>query len=97
MPIIMNVNSAGKKQAYRHRQEIIYTILNAAQDPKTRIRLVYESMISWEQCSEYLEELMNRGLLQHNQFDDTYFATARGLRFIELYERLRDEFDHDDK
>jgi len=48
-------------------------------------------MISSEQCNEYLEELINQGLLQYNQIKGTYISTTKGLKFIELYEGLKDK------
>jgi predicted transcriptional regulator len=78
-----------KNNAYRHKQEIILTILNASRAPKTKTKIIYESMISSEQCNEYLEELINQGLLQYNQIKGTYISTTKGLKFIELYDRTK--------
>jgi predicted transcriptional regulator len=41
---------------------------------------------------EHLEELINQGLL-YNQIKGTYSSTPRGLKFIELYKRLKDKRD----
>lgn len=82
----MLMNSTTKKnKAYRHKQEIIYTILNASRAHKTKTKIIYESMFSSEQCNEYFEELINQRLLQYNQIKRTYISTTKGLKFIELY------------
>jgi predicted transcriptional regulator len=78
-----------KNKAYRDKQEIIYTILNASRAPKTKTKIIYESMISSEQCNEYFEELINQELLRYNQIKRTYISTTKGLKFIELYEGLK--------
>ena len=87
------VNFAGKEPSYRLKQELIYKILMAARAPKTRTKILYESMISWEQCNEFLKELINEGLLKYDPFNSAYVTTVKGLKFIQQYEKLRDEID----
>jgi predicted transcriptional regulator len=73
------MNPAMKKnKAYLRKQEIIYTILNASRAPRTKTNLIYESMVSSEQCNEYLEELINQGVLQYNQIKGTLCFYYKG-------------------
>jgi len=37
------------------------------------------------------EELIDLGLLLYNQIKRTYISTIKGLKFIELYEGLKDK------
>lgn len=82
-----------QKQPYRHKQEIMYLMLDAARSPKTRTRLLYESMTSWEQTNEYAKELINYGLLSYNITEGTYITTEKGLKFVQLYSSLKEKLE----
>lgn len=91
------INSIRKKLAYRPKQKIICRILMAARAPKTRVKILYESMVSWEQCSQYLKDLSSRDLLKYDPFNSVYMVTGKGLKFLELYEKLKDEIESNAK
>jgi predicted transcriptional regulator len=39
-------------------------------------------MISSKQCNEYLDELINQGLLQYNQIKGDYTSTTKGTNHV---------------
>jgi predicted transcriptional regulator len=77
----------------RSRHEIYASILKAAARNKegTRItRIMYESLLSYTMISRNLKELVNAGLLVNLPDITSYKITDKGLRFLELAEKMND-------
>jgi predicted transcriptional regulator len=51
-------------------------------------RLMYASLVSFNQVKEYLKILKENNLLNHNTTNKKYTITANGLKFLELYEQM---------
>jgi predicted transcriptional regulator len=51
-------------------------------------RLMYNSLLSFNQVKEYLRILKENNLLNQNETSKKYTITPNGLKFLELYEKM---------
>jgi predicted transcriptional regulator len=70
---------------YRSRTEIASQILDAGLDRTTKTRIMYKAFLSYTQLKEYLDILTANGLLEYQKSEGTYRTTAKGKKFLELY------------
>ena len=79
--------------ANRSRHEIYASILKSAASNSegTRItRIMYESLLSYAMISRDLKELVKTGLLVNLPDITSYKITDKGLKFLELAEKMND-------
>ena len=79
---------------YRSRTDVIARILQAANDHGediSKTRLVYSTFLSFTQLKEYLAILIQNGLLEYWEGTQTYRITEKGLKFLNVYEQMREE------
>ena len=84
---------------YRDRTEIITLILTSASRMSgvLKTKIMYEAFISFSQLEEYVGLLLRNGLLEHDELKRTYKTTEKGLRLLELYNRLHEIAKKDEK
>jgi predicted transcriptional regulator len=76
---------------YRDRIDIISEILEAANGGASRTRIKYKALLSYNQLKEYLTLLTEKGLLDYDQQEvQTFKTTDKGLRFLDIYNRIGD-------
>src|SRR5579862_9447053 len=73
---------------YRSRTDIIAMILEAAMHGATKTRLMYSAYLSYAQVQEYIEFLMQRGLISFSEETHAYSLTEQGLRFLKVYDEI---------
>lgn len=73
----------------RDKEEIIYTVLKAAQVPTTKTRLIYRSYLSGTEVNEYIRLLIERKMLRFNELDARLVITNEGKRFMQIYESMQ--------
>jgi predicted transcriptional regulator len=77
---------------YRSKTEIVAHILRAANGrndiPKSRI--MYRTFLTYWQLEEYLAILIQNGLLEYLEATHTYKITEKGLKFLEIYEQMKE-------
>ena len=79
--------------ANRSRQELFATILKSAASNSegTRItKIMYDSFLSYTTISRDLKKLMKAGLLVNEPDITRYKFTDKGLKFLELDEKMND-------
>ncbi|HEX9317803.1 MAG TPA: winged helix-turn-helix domain-containing protein [Nitrososphaeraceae archaeon] len=82
---------------YRTRDEIFASILRSAAKNKegTRFtRIMYDSFLSYTQISQYLNEVIRFGLLINEPDVTKYKITEKGLRFLDLLEKMDNLLSH---
>ena len=84
---------------YRDRTEIITLILTSASRMSgvLKTKIMYEAFMSFSQLEEYVGLLLRNGLLEHDELKRTYKTTEKGLRLLELYNRLHEIANKDEK
>ncbi|HEX7178709.1 MAG TPA: winged helix-turn-helix domain-containing protein [Nitrososphaeraceae archaeon] len=77
---------------YRSRDEITATILQSAavRDGITRTKIMYNSLLSYTQLLYYLDYLCTNVLLDHDRQNKKYNITAKGLEFLDAYNKMAD-------
>lgn len=77
------------KKKRRDKEEIMYQILSAANEPVTRTRLVYASFLSNSELRQYIALLLEHEMLEVDQISKTKFkVTEEGRKFLKLYESI---------
>ena len=77
----------------RSRQELFASILKSAASNSegTRItRIMYDSFLSYTMISRDLKQLMKAGLLINEPDISRYKITDKGLKFLELVEKMNE-------
>jgi predicted transcriptional regulator len=73
---------------YRSRTDIIAMILQAAIHGATKTRLMYSAYLSYAQVQEYLQYLLEKGLINLEETTHSYTLTEQGLRFLRVYDEI---------
>jgi predicted transcriptional regulator len=80
--------------------DIASDILEAANGGASKIEIMYKALLSYNQMKVYMNFLKEKGLLvydnQHGEAQ-TFRTTEKGLRFLEIYNRLDDMIKEDDQ
>jgi predicted transcriptional regulator len=79
-----------KWRQYRDREEIIGSILRSAaiEEGILKTRIMYNSLLSYTQLSEYLDYLIGNGLLEYDRAGKMYYTTAKSLELLDIYNKL---------
>lgn len=64
------------------------SILQIAHGGAIKTRIMYGALLSYPQLKEYLELLMQNGLLEHTDVNGRYHTTEKGTRFLEMYREV---------
>jgi predicted transcriptional regulator len=79
------------RNRYRDRAEIISQILEVANGSDTKkIKIMYKANLSYHQLKEYLPVLTESDFLRYNLNTQTFKTTEKGLRFLDVYNRIDD-------
>jgi predicted transcriptional regulator len=74
---------------YRSSTEIIDSILHSIDAGATKTHIMYRAYLSYSQLKEYLKLLQDRELIRYEEGSQLYLLTERGLRFINVYEEIK--------
>ena len=75
---------------YRSRSDIIGLILEAANGGASKTSIMYKAFLTFTQMREYLGLLIQKGLIEYEEGERIYRITAKGLRFLQIYNELND-------
>ena len=75
----------------RSRTDIIADILEGAVGGITKTKIMYKAFLSYEQLKEYLSILLENELIEYDKITNMFLTTAKGSRFLKLYEELNQE------
>jgi predicted transcriptional regulator len=78
----------------RDRMDIISRILEAANSGSggaTKTKIMYNAFLSHGQLKQYLTTLADNDLLRYDFLTQTFKTTEKGLRFIQIYNKIDDE------
>jgi predicted transcriptional regulator len=80
---------------YRDRTEIVKLILRSSNttEGSCKTRIMYEAYLSFTQLEDYLVLLRRNGLLEYNETSATFKATEKGVRLLELCNKLHEIVD----
>jgi predicted transcriptional regulator len=73
----------------RDKNEIFASILNTASTGDVRLtKIMYSSFLSYTQVVEYLQSLVEMQFLGYNVVAKSYRITVKGLKFLQLHEKM---------
>jgi predicted transcriptional regulator len=71
--------------------EITAAILHVARNGAKKSRIVSEVKLNYKNCKEYLDHLMNSGLIVgHDNGKRVYLTTDKGREYIKHFEYLKE-------
>jgi predicted transcriptional regulator len=73
---------------YRSRTDISVLILEAANGGATKTKIMYKAFLTYLQLKEYLTMLSENGLLEFEEATQNYRTTEKGLRLLQIYNRV---------
>jgi predicted transcriptional regulator len=73
---------------YRSRMDIAAAILEIAQGGAIKTRIMYRAFLSFPQLKEYLELLLDGGLLEYVPEEKEYYTTEKGKHFLKMYKEV---------
>jgi predicted transcriptional regulator len=76
----------------RSRYEVIAAILKSVTKEQTRTKIMYNAMLSNDQCKLYLDLLVKRGLIQKvdKEGKTLYKITPKGSTFLSYYNQMKE-------
>lgn len=77
----------------RSRTEIVYQILETvrhAGNGAKKTKIMYSALLSSVQLKEYLTILTGNDLLGYDSVTRTFKITGKGIKFLEIYNRIGD-------
>jgi predicted transcriptional regulator len=74
----------------RSKYGVIAAILRSAIREETRTKIMYKAMLSNDQCRNYIDSLLNFGLIMEhsNGTKMVYKVTNKGSAFLNYYEQM---------
>ena len=74
----------------RSKYGVIAAILRSAMREETRTKIMYKAMLSNDQCRNYIDSLLNFGLImgQNNGSKMVYKVTNKGATFLDYYDQM---------
>jgi predicted transcriptional regulator len=73
---------------YRSRTEIVAMILDAANGGTTKIKIMYNAFLSYNQLKEYLTVLIENDLIEYIDGTKTFKTTEKGLYFLKMHNEI---------
>jgi len=74
---------------YRSRADIVAAILSVISETgATKTRIMYRAFLSSSQLKQYMQILLNNGLLATSEERSIYYITEKGMRLLQLYYQL---------
>jgi predicted transcriptional regulator len=89
-----------KGMGNRNTIDIASDVLEAANGGTSKIQIMYRALLSYNQMKVYVNFLTEKGLLVYkNQQGEahTLRTTEKGLRFLEIYNQLKDMIKEDEE
>jgi predicted transcriptional regulator len=72
----------------RSRTEITAMILEAAYRETTKIKIMYNAYLSYNQLKEYISILIENNLLEYIEGARTFRTTEKGLNFLKMHREM---------
>jgi predicted transcriptional regulator len=72
----------------RSRNSITAQILESATDGAYKSRIMYDTFLSYARLKYYLRMLDENRLIEYNAAAKTYKTTAKGQRFLKVYDQI---------
>ncbi|MCI0564507.1 MAG: winged helix-turn-helix domain-containing protein [Nitrososphaera sp.] len=68
---------------------MIAAVLQAALQGANFTKIMFTAYMSYQQCNEYMDLVIKRGLLKHDREERLYTTTEKGKEFLGIYEKIK--------
>ena len=75
---------------YRSRTEITAMILDTANKETTKIKIMYNAYLSYNQLKEYLSLLIENDLIEYIGGSKIFRTTEKGFKFLSMYNAIEE-------
>jgi predicted transcriptional regulator len=76
---------------YRSRTDIFATILELATEKGIgKTKIMYVAFLSYNQINNFLNLLIDHGLLEYDETQRFYRTTKKGFQYLELYRQMEE-------
>ena len=84
---------------HRSKIEIIADMLQCVVNDSTlsSSRLMFKAFLTYKQTKEYLPFLLHTELIKYDDKECTFRITNKGLQFLEMYNRLPEFIERNDR
>ncbi len=69
--------------------DMIAAVIEAALDGSNFTKIMFTAYMSYQQCCEYIDLVVKRGMLDYDKRQRIYTATEKGKEFLGIYEKIR--------
>jgi predicted transcriptional regulator len=69
----------------RGRTEIVSMIIEATNNGATKTKIMYKSMLSYNQLKEYLSVLIENSFIEYIDGTQTFRPTEKGFKFLKIH------------
>ena len=76
----------------RQKDEILRDILTVCNGGAPITRVMFHAYITHGQARAYLQQLIASGLAEHDSLDKKYYATPKGMEYLNVVERMAELF-----
>jgi predicted transcriptional regulator len=73
---------------YRSRTEIVAMMLETANGGATKIKIMYNAFLSYNQLKEYLSLLIENDLIEYRGGTKIFRTTEKGLYFLKMHNEI---------
>ena len=73
---------------HRSRTDIAALILEAANGGSAKTKIMYKAFLSYVHLRQYLNILIENGLIEHNVKEQIFKITDKSSRFLRLYNQV---------
>jgi predicted transcriptional regulator len=68
---------------------MIAAVLQAAAEGSNFTRIMFTAYMSYQQCTEYIDLVRKRDLLDFDKGSKKYSTTPKGRQFLGIYEKIK--------
>jgi predicted transcriptional regulator len=85
----LSTSPTNRHHKHRHTNELRAEILSVL--PNRITKVMFLSNLPYAELKKHLQDLERMELLHYDNADAHYYITARGSKFLSIYERMRRE------
>ena len=83
------IKRLGLARKHRSRTDMIAAVLDAAREGSNFTRIMFTAYMSYQACTQYIELVRKRELLEFDKGSKTYSTTQKGRQFLGIYEKIK--------
>jgi len=74
----------------RQKDEIARDVLSVCNGGAPITKVMFHAYMTHGQVKIYLSQLIEQGLVEHDKLERKYYATPKGMEYLQTFERMTD-------